>query len=155
MMVDDVRTVSAGLVVAAAAEEVFAVVADPAKHPLMDGNGNTSQVQGDGGVIAAAGGSFLMLNSNGKVRENRVVEFDAGRLVAWMPCPVGGEPFGFLWRWECDPLAAGADGLAQTRVTHTYSWAALTDESLFDEARTIGEANLMASLQRVKALVEG
>lgn len=141
------RTVTASRTVGAPPEQVFALVGDPRQHPLMDGRGNTSAAQ-DAQPIGAAGESFLMLNSNGKVRENRVVEFEAGRLVAWMPCPVGGEPFGFLWRWE---IASAADG--GSLVTHTYEWTTLTREDLFDEARSVTEADLSRSLQRVADLV--
>lgn len=142
------RVVSAERVVHADPAAVFAIVADPREHPRMDGNGNTEAAQ-DAGPITAAGQSFLMRNTNGKIRENRVVEFDAGRLVAWMPCPVGGEPFGFLWRWEVVPHPEGA------LVTHTYEWTTLTRDDLLDEARSITPSNLLASLERLAGLVEG
>lgn len=144
------RTVTASRIVRATAAQVLALVGDPRRHPEMDGRGNTTAAQ-DSTPITAAGESFLMLNSNGKVRENRVVEFEADHLVAWMPCPVGGEPFGFLWRWQAEPTA---DDPAASRVTHTYEWTTLTREDLFEEARTVSVADLERSLARVADLVE-
>lgn len=146
---DQSRIVSARRFIAAPAERIFAVVADPREHPRMDGRGNTTAAQ-DGAPITSSGGSFLMLNANGKIRENRVVEFEAGRRVAWMPCPEGGEPFGFLWRWE----VAAAEGGASL-VTHTYEWTTLTREDLFAEARTVTVADLERSLDQVAELVDG
>ena len=139
------RTVSASRLVAAPPEAVFGLVSDPRRHPELDGRGNTSAAQ-QARPITAVGESFLMLNSNGKVRQNRVVEFQDGRVVAWMPCPVDGEPFGFRWRWQVDVHPSGA------WVTHTYDWTALVREDLFDEARTVGEADLQRSLERVATL---
>ncbi|MGA4669137.1 SRPBCC family protein [Propionibacteriaceae bacterium Y1923] len=144
------RTVAASRVVRATPQQVFAVVADPRRHPDMDGRGNTTAAQ-DATPITAAGVSFLMLNSNGKVRENRVVEFEADRLVAWMPCPVGGEPFGFLWRWAAGP---NPDDSATSVVTHSYDWTTLTREDLFEEARSVSVADLDRSLARLAALLE-
>jgi hypothetical protein len=73
-----------------------------------------------------------------------------GRLNAGPPAPVGQEPPGHLWRWELEPL----DG-SRTRVTHTYDWTGLTDESRFARASANTEDRLQASLDRLAALAEG
>lgn len=141
------RGVTASRVVAARPEDVFAVISDPRRHPEMDGRGNTSAAQ-QAARVMTVGESFLMLNSNGKVRQNRVVEFDQGHVVAWMPCPVDGEPFGFRWRWQVEQHPEG------TLVIHSYDWTELTRQDLVEEARTVGVADLERSLARLAALVE-
>ena len=43
-----------------------------------------------------------MTLTSGSIRENHVVEFDEGRLIAWRPSEPGAQPPGHLWRWELD-----------------------------------------------------
>jgi uncharacterized protein YndB with AHSA1/START domain len=123
------RVVSASREVAAPAEMIFELIADPGSQPRWDGNDNLAEavtherVRGTGEV-------FAMRITSGKTRENRVVEFDEGRRIAWKPAEPGAEPPGHLWRWELEPLDA-----ARTRVTHTYDWTDLTDENRIPRAR--------------------
>ena len=91
-----------------------------------------------------------MTLTGGEVRENHVVEFDEGRRIAWTPAEPGKQPPGHLWRWELEP--AGASG---TRVTQTYDWTKLTDETRFGRAQATTAAKLQASLDRLTALAEG
>ena len=77
--------------------------------------------------MRALGDVFVMTTTKGATRENRVVEFEEARLVAWLPAEPGEPPPGHLWRWELEPLDD-----THTRVTHTYDWSRLTDEKRFD-----------------------
>ncbi len=58
-------------------------------------------------------------------------------------------PPGHLWRWELEPVDP-----SHTRVTHTYDWTQLTDESRFARARATTADSLRASLDRLAALAE-
>ena len=91
-----------------------------------------------------------MALTHGGIRENHVVEFDEGRLMAWRPSEPGQQPPGHLWRWELEPIAA-----ARTKVTHTYDWTELTDEGRFRRARATTADKLQASLDRLADLAEG
>ena len=91
-----------------------------------------------------------MVLTGGKVRENDVVEFVEGRLIAWRPHEVGKRQPGHLWRWELEPLDAD-----RTRVTHTYDWTELTDSNRQKRARRTTSDWLGASLERLAAIVEG
>ena len=142
------RIVSADREIAAAADRIFEVVADPARQPAYDGNDNLAEAPA-GQRVRGVGEVFTMRLTNGGVRENHVVEFDEGRLLAWKPSEQDREPPGHLWRWELEPLAAD-----RTRVRHTYDWTQLTDESRFDRARATTTERLAASLDRLAALVE-
>ncbi|ACZ30790.1 Activator of Hsp90 ATPase 1 family protein [Xylanimonas cellulosilytica DSM 15894] len=148
-MTDETRVVSASRVVHAAAETIFELIADPARQPEWDGNDNLSQAA-PGQRVHAVGDAFLMTNTNGNVRQNHVVEFAEGRLIAWKPAPVDGPVPGHVWRWELAPLDDGT-----TRLTHTYDWSGLTDERRVKRARSTTAEKLQASVDRLAALVEG
>lgn len=145
----DRRVVSASRAIAAPAAEIFELIADPAAQPRWDGNDNLAQAPA-GQRVRAVGDVFTMaLTKDGAVRENHVVEFDEARRIAWRPADVGREPAGHLWRWELDPIDSSS-----TRVTHTYDWTELTDESRYRRARKTTPEMLQASLDRLAALAE-
>lgn len=97
----------------------------------------------------AVGDVFTMTLTRGSVRENHVVEFEEGRLIAWRPAEPGQEPPGHLWRWELEPV-----GPSRTRVTHTYDWTQLTDQNRVATAQATTATKLQASLDRLAVLVE-
>lgn len=142
------RIVSAAREIAAPAGAIFELIANPSKQPEWDGNDNLASSTSP--RIRAVGDVFEMTLTNGQGRSNHVVEFEEGALIAWLPAPVGEQPRGHLWRWELEPLGDHA-----TRVTHTYDWTNLTDESRFAKALSTTEASLDASLARLQAAAEG
>lgn len=146
---DDTRVVSATRDVAAPADLIFDLIADPSAQPEWDGNDNLTEAA-PGQRVRAVGDVFTMTLTNGQVRANRVTEFDEGRLIAWLPSPVGESAPGHLWRWELEPLDDGA-----TRVTHTYDWTDLTDEQRLPRARATTADRLAASVDRLAARAEG
>ena len=148
-MTEELRIVSASREIAADADRIFALIADPAEQPRWDGNDNLAEAP-TGQRVRAVGDVFAMTTTKGNVRENHVVDFAEGRVIAWRPAEPGGNPFGHEWRWELDPIDA-----SRTRVTHTYDWTELTDERRFERARSTTADKLQASLDRLAALVEG
>lgn len=142
------RTVSATREVAAPADLIFELIADPSQQPRWDGNDNLQEAP-VGQRIHGVGDVFTMVLSTGSIRENHVVEFDEGRRIAWHPADPGEPPAGHLWRWELEPT-----GEAMTRVTHTYDWSQLTDGNRFARARSTTSENLHASLVRLARLAE-
>lgn len=147
-MSDESRVVSASRDVAAPAAAIFELIADPAQQPRWDGNDNLARAQASQRV-RAVGDVFTMAITQGSVRENHVVEFDEGRLIAWRPSEPGATPPGHLWRWELQPIDD-----AHTRVTHTYDWSRLADQKRIERARATTADRLQASLDRLAALVE-
>lgn len=147
---EDSTVVTVSRDVAAAAAPIFELIADPGHQPRWDGNDNLATAD-RGQRIHAVGEVFTMtLTRDHAVRENHVVEFGEGRLIAWKPADPGREPAGHLWRWELEPLDA-----AHTRVVHTYDWSQLRDERRFPRARSITADYLQASVDQLAALVEG
>ncbi|MCM6773584.1 SRPBCC family protein [Nocardia sp. CDC159] len=143
------KVVRASREIAAAAPRIFELIADPAEQPRWDGNDNLAEAA-TGQRVRGVGEVFTMALTGGNIRENHVVEFAEGRLIAWRPAEPGGTPPGHLWRWELEPLDDG-----RTRVTHTYDWTELTDENRFPRARATTAEKLRASLDRLAATVEG
>lgn len=142
------RVVSTSREIAAEPESIFELIADPAHQPRWDGNDNLGEAPA-GQRVRAVGEVFTMVLSNGSVRENHVVEFAEGRLIAWRPAEPGKQPAGHLWKWELEPVEAH-----RTRVTHTYDWTQLTDENRLPRARATTPEKLQASLDRLAALAE-
>jgi uncharacterized protein YndB with AHSA1/START domain len=145
---EDSRVVSFTREIAASSGRIFELIADPAQQPRWDGNDNLDQAA-EGQRVRSPGDVFTMTLTIGKVRENHVVEFDEGRLIAWRPAEPGQRPPGHLWRWELDPVDA-----SRTRVTHTYDWTELSDEQRLPRARATTPDKLQASVDRLAALAE-
>ncbi len=139
----DVRIVSASRTVAAPAAKIFELIADPSRQPEWDGNDNLGHAA-TGQRVRAVGDVFVMVLSKGSVRENHVVEFEEGRLIAWRPAPPGEQPPGQLWRWTLEPVDDQT-----TVVTHTYDWTELTDPTRLERARNTTADRLRASLDRL------
>ncbi|GAB5900616.1 SRPBCC family protein [Mycolicibacterium mageritense] len=145
---DGDRVVTASREISAPAAVIFELIADPAQQPRWDGNDNLAEAPG-GQRVRGVGDVFTMNLTVGFVRENHIVEFEEGRLIAWRPSEVGKEPPGHLWRWELEPLDDG-----RTLVTHTYDWSQLTDEQRLPRARATTSDKLQASIDRLAALAE-
>jgi uncharacterized protein YndB with AHSA1/START domain len=148
-MTSDARVVSASIDVAAPATRIFELIADPSLQPQWDGNDNLASADA-GQRVHGVGNVFLTTITMGAVRENHVVEFEEGRRIAWRPSEPGSPPPGHLWRWELHALDD-----THTRVTQTYDWSELTDESRFARADATDVDALLSSLTRLAELVEG
>jgi len=142
------RIVSASREVAASAAAIFELIADPAEQTRWDGNDNLAQAA-PGQRVHGVGDAFTMTLTNGADRVNRIVEFEEGRRIAWLPSEPGGEPPGHLWRWELEPRDDG-----HTLVTHTYDWSNLNDPNRLKRARATTSESLARSLDRLAALAE-
>ena len=147
-MDDETRVVSAERTIDAPADTIFELIADPAQQPRWDGNDNLAEAR-TGQRVHAVGDVFTMTNTSGTVRDNRIVEFEEGRRIAWLPSPQGEPPPGHLWRWELEPLEDG-----RTRVTHTYDWTNLHDETRLPKAKATTPDRLQASIDRLADLAE-
>ena len=134
--------------IAAPADTIFDLIADPSRQPQWDGNDNLAHA-GTGQRVRAVGDVFTMILTKGSVRENHVVEFEEGRRIAWRPSESGRKPPGHLWRWELEPLDD-----TRTLVTHTYDWSQLTDQNRLSRARDTTEDRLHASIDKLAALAE-
>ncbi|MGE2712818.1 SRPBCC family protein [Mycolicibacterium litorale] len=125
-MSNDVMT--AKTTVDAAAEDVFAVLADPASHAAIDGTGWVREPL-DPAPLSATGQIFEMAMYFDRPPDghyqvaNRVIAFDPPRVIAWEPGQRNGSDIafgGWTWRYDLVPL-----GTSRTEVTLTYDWSAV------------------------------
>jgi uncharacterized protein YndB with AHSA1/START domain len=106
------RSVSATRVIDAAPSVIFDLLADPAKHPLIDGSGHVQASRGPSQRLAL-GSTFSMDMREGLpyFTKNRVVEFEEDRRIAWHHFAQ------FIWRYELEPVDGG------TKVTETFDYS--------------------------------
>lgn len=133
----------------APADVIFELIADPAQQPRWDGNNNL-RTAAAGQRVHAVGDVFTMTLTRSQVRDNRIVDFEEGRRIAWRPSPQGKREPGHQWGWTLEPLDDG-----RTLVTHTYDWSDLRDRSRLATARATTPDRLQASLDRLAAIAEG
>ena len=114
--------------VAASPEAIFAVLADPRRHPALDDSGMVLEQVTEGrraGPITHVGQVFRMRMTMGGVNryesDNHVFVFEPARAIGWAVAEAGGAPLGWTWRFDLEPIEAG------TRVTQTYDWSQVTD----------------------------
>ena len=127
---------------------MFELIADPSLHPEWDGNDNLANAA-PGQRVRSVGEVFSMTLTRGSVRENHVVEFVEGRIIAWKPAEPGHTPVGHLWRWEVQPIDDEC-----SRVVHTYDWTELTDPSRYPRAQATTSERLGLSVDRLALLLE-
>jgi uncharacterized protein YndB with AHSA1/START domain len=90
---------------------VFAILADPRQHSRIDGSGSVGSVISGPERIAATGQRFtvrMKLFGVPYVMRNRVVEFEAGRRIAWRHLTAN------RWRYELVPTADGGTTVVET-----------------------------------------
>lgn len=108
----DELTASASAEVDAPADEVFAFICRPATHPEISGDESVKGERHGPEQLSAEGEKFGMkMKMYGLPYRitNTVVEFEAGKKVAWC------HPGKHRWRWEVEALPAGG-----TKVTETF-----------------------------------
>jgi uncharacterized protein YndB with AHSA1/START domain len=124
----DAESVSVSRRIAAPPAAVFAVLADPARHPDIDGSGMLVQAEGHP-VISRVGDTFTMrmhsASSGDYETTSRVVEYVPDQRIGWEPVVSGvsraqdqarvGVRTHHRWTYELTP-----DGPDGTLVTETY-----------------------------------
>ena len=123
------ENLTATVIVAAPAAEVFAVLADPTTHAAIDGTGWVRE-PADRAPLTEVGQVFRMgmyhpNHPDGDYQmANRIQVLDAPRAISWLPGQEnqdGDLEFGG-WTWRYDLASLGS---SQTEVTLTYDWSAV------------------------------
>jgi uncharacterized protein YndB with AHSA1/START domain len=141
---------------------LFALVADSANHPLIDGSGMVRE-PAPAATLSRTGDSFLMDMHHQEFGDyqmvNEVVEYQAGRRLVWEPSRVAaspeereaiGDPARYRWGYEFSP-----DGPGATLVTETFDCTRSPDE--LRKATQDGEGwrdAMTASLARLELLAK-
>jgi uncharacterized protein YndB with AHSA1/START domain len=99
---------SAERVIDAPAQAIFDILADPAKHSVIDGSGTVEAPRTQKRLVLGESFGMSMRNRISYKTNPIVTEFDEGRVVAWR------NKGGPTWRYELFPADSG------TRVVETY-----------------------------------
>ena len=132
MTADSSQPVSVSRRIEAPAEELFEVLADPARHPGIDGSGMLKDAGGNS-AISGVGDTFTVRMHNAEMGDyeitNHVVEYRRDRRIGWEPVLSAasraedaadiGERSGHRWIYELTPAGPGA-----TIVTEIYDCSA-------------------------------
>lgn len=146
------KQISVTRIIDAAADEIFDVITQPARHREFDGSGmvvsddRTQRLQAVGDKFRmnmhheSQGGDYQM--------ENHVVSYADNKLIAWAPARPGEKPAGWKWIYMVEGASPNS-----TVVTLTYDWENVTDPELIPVFPAVPEAALAESLNRLAALV--
>lgn len=144
------KLISETITVDAPPEVVFAILADPRQHSRIDGSGSVGSVVSAPDRLTETGQTFtvrMKLFGLPYVIRNRVVEYEAGRRIAWRHFTPN------RWRYELTPTADGG-----TTVTETFDASradrvtdAVVRAAKFPERNREG---IRGTLQRLKAAAE-
>ncbi len=145
--------------IAATPEEIFAVLANPARHCATEPTDwvrdavDTAPITGSGQLFAM--NMFLERAGGHYVTYNLVNVFEKDRAIGWIPGQldeVGTHmPGGWFWRYDLAPNGGGTD------VTLTYDWAA-TSQNFREQVGGMPifpEDYLAASLDTLERSVTG
>ena len=143
---DGLKT-SAEAVLDCRAEALFAVLADPARHPEIDGGANVATAV-DPRPLTAAGQRFRMDLANGFRVVCRVRRFERDRVIAWEPGLEDAPPSGQVWTWTLAPEGEGT----RVRVAYDGTGLAPEDSRRRARARALDPRRLVDSLSRLEAL---
>jgi hypothetical protein len=150
----DGSTVTVERTMAAPPAMIFALLADAANHPVLDGSGAVKSPRTGGGQPLHLGSVFDMSMKMGLPYETRntVVEYEQDRRIAWrttVELPRGLEFGGRVWRWELEPSGD------RTRVRVTWDITTDTLRPVFARVYFPGktEENLTRSLERLERQV--
>jgi uncharacterized protein YndB with AHSA1/START domain len=139
-------SVSASRRIAAPAEKIFDLLADPTRHHEFDGTGSVQRARDGAPTRLSLGARFGMEMKIGFAYKitNEVVEFEENRRIGW-------RHFGrHVWRYELEPSDGG------TMVTETFDWTNARSRKLIELLR-YPKKNLTAieqTLERLASVVE-
>ncbi len=110
-MPDPADVVSVERLIASPPEPIFELLADPSRHPEIDGSGTVRGAKA-GSERLQLGSTFGMSMRMGMPYSmvSKVVEYEENRRLAWQtrgPGRVGRLVGGRIWRYELEPVEGG------------------------------------------------
>lgn len=121
------RRVSRRVIVHAPPAEIFALLADPHRHPELDGSGTVRDIPVVGPTRLSDGATFTVGMKQFGVPykiTSTVTAFDDDRLLEWQ------HPLGHRWRWELVETDPGT-----TQVTETFDYSTARTPRLLELGR--------------------
>ena len=149
------EVVSVERVIAAPAEEIFAVIADPHRHQDFDGSGTVREAKGVPQKLSLGstfGMSMRIVLPYSMV--SKVVEYEENRRLAWQTVPAyplaGRVVGGRIWRYELEPVEGGT----LVRESWDISKEAALTKPVVRQAAEATRKNMTATLERLGELLE-
>lgn len=152
-MPDSRDSISVDRIIPAAPERIFDVLADPSRHPEIDGSGTVRAPAVGVPERLALGAKFQIAMKLGVNYSmvNTVTEFEENRRIAWSPKPtsqLAARLVGRIWRYTLEPVDGG------TRVTETWD---ISEEALRFVLRYVATNDtrkaMEKSLENLEAIV--
>ncbi|MFF3831890.1 hypothetical protein ACFYXX_14095 [Streptomyces sp. NPDC002458] len=147
----------------APAEDIFRILADPGRHPDLDGSGMLRGGVCDA-VVSGVGDVFVMRMHYERYGDyemnNHVFEYEPDRRIGWEPRPGRGHPDATeqeaAWghRWIFDLLA---DGAGATVVTEIFDGSRMPEDKRaeVDSGRAWWQTQMVSTLVRLAELCAG
>ena len=134
-------------------EPIFDLIADPARHPEIDGSGSVKGVK-TGSDRLELGSKFGMSMKVGVPYSmvSTVVEYEENRRLAWQtrgPTAIGKYFGGRIWRYELEPVEGGT----LVRESWDISHESAATKPLMRFARAETRTSMAATLERIEAIV--
>jgi uncharacterized protein YndB with AHSA1/START domain len=150
-------TITVQRLIPAPAAAIFALIADPSRHPEIDGSGTVIGPHSAGPRRLGLGDTFgmSMKMGVGYSTRNVVIEFEQDRRIAWQTlaaAPIDKVLTGRVWRYELEPVEGGTI----VRETWDISREAVTSRPFvrrFMGAQT--RENMTRTLERIDGVVTG
>jgi hypothetical protein len=147
--------VSVERVIKAPAASIFAILADPSRHPEIDGSGAVKKPKDDAPHNLTLGSKFGMSMKLGLPysMSNTVIEFVQDKRIAWQTVfagPLGRVVGGRIWRYDLDEAPGG------TRVTETWDISKDKQRVFFKMGNVskVTASSMTKSLERLAELTE-
>ena len=141
---DPKKVLSATKVITATPQQIFDLLADPARHSEIDGSGSVVKPRSGGPERLALGTRFGMDMKIGVPYKitNEVVEFDEPNRIAWRHFG------GHIWRYVLEPVEGG------TRVTEQFDWNGSKSPLVLKASGAFAknQKSMEATLDRLRAL---
>jgi uncharacterized protein YndB with AHSA1/START domain len=120
----------ATVTVPASPQRVFELLTDPARHSEFDATGMVGRPAYPARLTRV--GQVFVMNMTYRdgfhiehyQSDNLVIALEPPRAVAWTTATHDGDPLGWLWRYDVEPVDDGA------AVTLTYDWADALPENI-------------------------
>lgn len=133
-------------------EQIFALVADAAKHSEIDGSGTVLGTKQESRPLALGTKFGMSMHMGvGYKTSNEVIEFEQNRRIAWKTTGAKGLVGGRIWRYELEPVDGG------TLVKET--WDVSQDKQKFflkhSRMAPAAKVGMRKTLERIAHTLEG
>ncbi|HEY4929256.1 MAG TPA: SRPBCC family protein [Acidimicrobiales bacterium] len=133
---------------------IFALVADAARHPEIDGSGAVRQVKAGAPHKLSLGVAFgmSMKLGVGYSMVSTVIEYEEDRRIAWQSRPagfVGKFVGGRIWRYELEPVEGGTLVRESWDISRDHQRALLRHGSVGKQTAK----NMTTTLQKIEGIV--